>query len=48
MLLKNKKDINENNFIFLNNLNKIKGIIKIIEDLANPDDRITLEENSCI
>ena len=48
MLLKNKNDIREYRFILFIKINKIKGMIKIIDDLAKPEDLITFEENSCI
>jgi len=48
MLLKNKNDIREYRFIFFIRINKTNGIIKIIDDLAKPEDLITFEENSLI
>ncbi len=48
MLLKNKNGIKEYRFILFIKIHKIKGIIKIIDDLAKPEDLITFEESSYI
>ena len=48
ILLKNKNVIREIVFIFFIRINKIKGMINIIDDLASPEDLITFEENSDI